>query len=113
MANCKGQAYSLNFELNFELPKTKFQKFQEFHLANPQVYESLEKLTWRLVKMGQKRIGIAYLFEILRYEHFLETKDPNSDLKLNNNYRSHYSRLLISNNPHLADFIEIREIRSL
>ena len=99
-------------EFDFNSPLTYSRKFDEFHRANSQVFENLERLASRLIERGQKQIGIGYLFEVLRYELFLQSSDPNSDFKLNNNYRSRYSRLLLAKNPNWRGIIQIRELRS-
>lgn len=89
------------------------QKFEEFHRLNPQVATALEQMTRELVQRGRRRIGIKMLFEVLRWNYFMETSDPNSDFKINNNYAPYYSRLLIERHPEWADVFELRTIRSL
>jgi len=103
----------IELTLDFNQPITSREKFEAFHRANPDVLTNLEALAEKLIRRGQKHIGIGYLFEILRYETFLVTNDPDSDLKLNNNYRSRYARLLIERHPEWANTISIRNLRSL
>ena len=91
---------------------TNLDKFLEFHNANPQVYVALEDMTNQLLLRGRRKIGIGFLCEVLRWNHFMSTDDPNSDFKINNNYRAHYARLLIQRNPSWADVFELRTIRS-
>jgi hypothetical protein len=42
----------------------------------------------------------------------METDDPNSDFKINNNYAPYYARLIIDENPQWGDVFELRTIRS-
>ena len=98
--------------LDFTKPITRAEKFEEFHQANPHVYINLEALAEKLIRRGQKHIGIGYLFEILRYETFMRTEDPDSDYKLNNNYRSRYARLLLERRPEWTEIISVRNLRS-
>lgn len=85
------------------------QQFQAFHADNPHVYRSLRRLALDLRARGVRKYGIAGLFEVLRWQHAMTTTDPSSDFKLNNNFRSFYSRILMDNEPSLAGFFETRE----
>ena len=97
---------------DFTKPLTRAEKFEDFHAHNPQVFAELEKLAQVMIQKGRKKIGIGLLFEVLRWEFYMNTDDPNSEFKLNNNYRSHYARLLIERNPELTDALELRHLRS-
>ena len=97
---------------DFTKPVTRAEQFEEFHTANPHVFKNLEALAEKLIRKGQKHIGIGYLFEILRYEQFISTVDSNSDFTLNNSYRSRYARLLLERHPEWNDIIHTRALRS-
>lgn len=97
---------------DFTKPLTRAEKFHDFHAHNPQVFAELEKLAQVMIAKGRKKIGIGLLFEVLRWEFYMNTDDPNSEFRLNNNYRSHYARLLIERNPELTDALELRHLRS-
>lgn len=87
--------------------------FAEFHRANPHVYETLERLAFKLRNRGIERWGIKALWEVCRYELALGTNAHVATFKLNNNYTAHYARLLMENNPEDLDgFFETRERRS-
>ena len=62
-------------------------------------------------RRGVTQYGIGGLFEVLRWQRRMETVDPASDYKLNNNYRSFYARLLMEREPELRDFFELRSLR--
>jgi hypothetical protein len=89
---------------------TPREKFEAFHQANPKVYEELEALAGEMVTRGRKRIGIGMLFEVLRWNYYLATTDPDSDFKLNNNNRAFYARLLMDNHPDWQGLFETRVI---
>ena len=101
-------------QLQFDLGKQRkiAEQFLEFHEANPDVFFELEKLAQMLIRRGRHKLSIGLLFEVLRWEFYMNTEDPNSEFKLNNNYRSHYARLLIERHPEFEAAIETRELRS-
>ena len=83
------------------------ERFWKFHTDNPHVYAELVRLANVLKYRGHKKIGIAMLFEQLRWQYAMTTSDM-SGYKLNNNYRAYYSRLIMETEPELAGFFETR-----
>ena len=88
------------------------EQFNAFHETNPQVLEELVELTDELIEHGSNRGSIGMLFEVLRWQKLLETDDPSSEFKLNNNYRSRYARLMAQTYPRFEGFFETRNLRS-
>lgn len=88
-------------------------KFEEFHRLNPWVYERFETMTREYLARGYTKVGIAMLFEVTRWQHNMSTRDPATEFKLSNSYRSRYSRLLIANHPEWATVFETRELREV
>ena len=86
------------------------EQFAAFHAANPQVYVALRRLALGLRDRGFNSYGIAGLFEQLRWTYALQT--GGDAYKLNNNFRSHYARLLMDKNPSLAGFFETRRLQA-
>jgi hypothetical protein len=86
------------------------QRFERFHRDNPTVYVSLVAYARRAKSRGFSHYGIDTLFEILRWHTTIETTD--TEFKLNNNFRSRYARLIMEREPDLADFFELRELKS-
>lgn len=82
-------------------------RFAEYHAANPHVYEQLVKLARRATGAGAKRLGIAQLFEVLRWRTMLATRDPDG-FKLNNDYRAPYARMMMEREEDLAGVFELR-----
>jgi len=85
------------------------ERFTAFHEANLHVADALESLaaTWLA---HHSRVGVKALFERLRWEAGIQTNA--TDYRLNNNFTSHYARLLIDRNPTWADAINVRELRA-
>lgn len=85
-------------------------KFSDFDRKNPQVYKELVELALQAKHRGRRKIGIGMLFEVLRWNRFILTTDP--DFKLNNNYRSRYARKLMAEHRELEGIFEIRGLKS-
>lgn len=83
-------------------------EFNEFHAQHPEVYVQLVALarTWK--KNGTAKLGIATLFEVLRWNSHLNP-DHNGGYKLNNNYRALYARKIMEREPDLKGLFELRE----
>ena len=81
--------------------------FNKFHAENPWVYDKLRDMALRLKRSGRDSYGIAALFEVLRYEYAIQTKSDDG-LKLNNNYRALYARMLAQREPELQEFFRMR-----
>lgn len=83
-------------------------EFNEFHAQHPEVYMQLVGLarTWK--KNGTAKLGIATLFEVLRWNSHLNP-ERDAGYKLNNNYRALYARKIMEREPDLKGIFEIRE----
>jgi hypothetical protein len=81
-------------------------KFRAFDAENPQVYRELVRLTRRAHDAGVRRMGIAMLFERMRWNHMMRTKGER--WKLNNTYRAFYVRKLVRRHPEFAGLFEVR-----
>jgi hypothetical protein len=93
--------------------KTIQQAFDEFHEANPKVYDELVRLARRAKARGHRKIGIELLFAVLRWQRMMETDDPSqAAFKLNDHYTSRYARLIMEREPDLEGFFETRALRS-
>jgi len=102
-------------EFTFTAPDTKVfvtiqAQFSEFHRLNPWVYTRLVKLAREMLTKGRTSISIGMLWEVLRWQYYSETVDPNSRWQLNNNYRSRYARLIAKQEADLKDVFETRKL---
>ena len=83
------------------------ERFEEFHQANPHVYERLVRMTFDLRNRGITHWGIKGLWEKLRWDIAMETsQDP---YKLNNDYTALYARRIMEFYPSLDGFFRIRK----
>lgn len=87
------------------------QKFIAFHVANPHVYETLVRLARAAQRAGRTKVGMKMLWEVMRWELFLETADPKK-YKLNNSFHSRYSRMIMTNEKDLAGLFETRRLHT-
>lgn len=85
--------------------------FWAFHTAHPEVYRELRGLALQLRRQGREHYGIKALYEIVRFNLAIASRDK-ADYKLNNNYTSLYARLIMRNEPLLKGFFETRERRA-
>lgn len=86
--------------------------FREFHKKHPEVYVELVKLAREWKRAGGAKLGIATLFEKLRWEWHINGLKDVEGYKLNNNYRSVYARLIMDNEEDLAGLFEIRQLKA-
>lgn len=85
-------------------------RFLEFHAANPHVYDRLVALARQAKRRGREKLGIAMIYEVVRWEHFMRTDDPEG-YRLNNNWRAFYARLIMRREPDLAGIFDTRAQR--
>lgn len=83
-------------------------RFTEFHRNNPGVYQALVRLAreW-IASTGQHKLGIKALYERARWEIVITTGA--TDFKLNNDYTAYYARLIMTQEPDLADMFNLRK----
>lgn len=86
-------------------------KFLKFHEENPDIYDSLVRLARQAKKSGHRKIGIGMLWEVMRWEHILQSKDSDG-YKLNNSLRSRYARTIMEKEKDLEGFFETRKLRA-
>lgn len=80
------------------------------HQARPEIYDTIvaECRRWR-DQYGMKKVGIAFIWERLRYIYVIK-KRLGEEFRLNNNYKGAYARVVMYNEPDLEGFITIREM---
>ncbi len=89
------------------------ERFADFHQDHPEVYAALTRLTRQAHDAGARRIGIAQLFEVLRWEWVLSALPASNEAwKLNNDYKSRYSRLIMHREPWAAGMFETRRLHT-
>jgi hypothetical protein len=94
------------------MPKSQAQidaEFWKFHQSNPHVYDWLVTTARQLRAAGHRTFGMKAVWERLRWETVIRTSG--FDFKLNNNYTSRYSRLIMNTEADLAGFFPIRKLK--
>lgn len=88
------------------------QRFQDFHEANPEVYRELCRMAREIRERGYRRIGIELLWAAYRWNRMLRTAPDEYNFKLNDHFTSRYARLIMSQEPDLADLFTTRTLRT-
>ena len=86
------------------------ERYEQWRDANPWVLPALGRLLDNWSQHGQKRVGVKAAAEWLRMEYAYRLRSQ--DFAVNNSYTSRLARDLIAQYPHLADVIEVRELRA-
>lgn len=85
-------------------------RYETFHALNPNVMRAIERVADEWVAAGGTRLGMGAIFEQLRWRSGLVTQG--SAWKLDNNWRSRYTRDLIARRPDIAGLFVTRELRA-
>jgi len=81
---------------------------QEFHNKHPEVWDLFVKFTFEMINKGYKHYAVVAIFERIRWEMDLGG-DGTDTFKLNNNYRSLYSRRFMRAYPQHEGFFRTRK----
>lgn len=83
------------------------ENFDLFHKANPEVLRMIVRIArWLKFEKGFEHGGMKMIFERMRWLHAVKTRGE--VYKLNNNYTSHYARLVMDECPDLDGFFRTR-----
>jgi len=85
--------------------KTK-EQFQEYHEANPKVYELFCKFTNQVINRGFKNFSAESIINQIRWFTSIET--TGDVFKINDHYKPHYSRKFMKDNPQHEGFFRTR-----
>ncbi len=88
------------------------QRFREFHENNPSVYTELVDMARKLHERGYTKLGIELIWSAFRWNRMMRTTADEYGFKLNDHFRSRYARLIMANEPDLADFFQVRTLRT-
>lgn len=91
-------------------PETLDERFASFDRANPSVYEALRALCLDTRRVGVKRWSVDAAMHIVRWRYRLQTRGD--EFKLNNSFSALYARKLMSQEPELVGFFELRKRRN-
>lgn len=91
-----------------QVPEKLRDGFEDFHRQNPHVYLKIVSMVRQAKARGRTRVGMAQIFEVLRWEYGLRS-DTTEPFKLNNSYRSFMTRLVEQNHPELRGVLTMRK----
>lgn len=83
------------------------EQWTDFHARNPHVMEYLIDLARKVRKGTKRKLGIGMLFEVLRWQYWVETEDE-EPYKLNNNYCAYYARAMMESAPDLGGAFKLK-----
>ena len=83
-------------------------EFWEFHNKHPEVYHQLTRLARQWRANGRAKLGIATIYEVLRWNSHVN-QERDGGFKLNNNHKALYARLIMEREPDLDGVFETRE----
>ena len=90
------------------------ERAREFFRLNGHVISAFVMLAREyLKKTGSKHVGAKMLWEKMRFEFAIHTKDDGSGYRLNNNYTAYLARLVAETHDDLKDVFEFRRLRSV
>lgn len=81
--------------------------FEEFHAANPRVWELFERFALELVRAGRRRIGARLIGERIRWECAIATTD--AEFKVNDHHWPHYARMFAEKHGNVFEFRDRHE----
>ena len=88
-------------------PRVTFERFLEYHQANPQVWEAFKRLAFEAISAGRDHYSSRDILAVLRWQTHLRTNDE-AGFKLNNNWSPFYARLFEYRYPDHRGFFRKR-----
>jgi hypothetical protein len=86
-------------------------EFEVYHDVNPHIYELVKRFADEIIAAGHKKFGLSAIWERIRWERLIESKDLN--FKLPNNHRAYYARMWLNDHPEHPKFFRICQLRSV
>jgi hypothetical protein len=83
------------------------ERFAKFHAANPDIYSELVALARMMRDKSNRKIGIAMLFEVLRWNYYTRTASD-EEYKLSNDFRAPYARLIMEQEADMSGAFTIK-----
>lgn len=83
-------------------------KFWKYHDKNPHVYKKYRRLAINC-ELDGRPFSISELTEYMRRRTTIKTQDE-TGLKLQNNYRAYYARLLLMAHPSFEELMVVKEL---
>lgn len=85
--------------------------FQQYHQANPHLYELYKAIAMQLIQQNRRVIGSAHIFQKMRYEY--QFKTDGSPFKIDNNFAPHYARKFVLENPQYGHLFKFKPLKGV
>lgn len=85
-----------------------YEKAKRWMTENPRAMQLFRHYALELAKL-KRPFGIALIAERVRWKMFVERR-ANEEFAINNSYRAYVARQLITDHPHLQNFLETRVV---
>jgi hypothetical protein len=109
------KTHQVEIEFTPVLPEPKevgiYARFLKFHANNPEVYNNLVRLAREFRRNSQnynRKMGIGMLYEVLRWNYYINVDLGEEEFKLSNDFRAPYARLMMQQEPDLQDAFNIK-----
>lgn len=83
--------------------------FQQYHQANPHLYELYKSIAMQLIQQNRRVIGSAHIFQKMRYEY--QFKTDGSPFKIDNNFATMYSRKFVLEHPQYGHLFKFKHLK--
>jgi hypothetical protein len=88
---------------------TTRQKWWEWHLKNPHVWDLFEKFTFQAINKGHKNCSAWLVVNRIRWETTIET--TGNDFKISNDFIAHYARYFMMLHPEHEGFFRTKPLK--
>lgn len=83
--------------------------FQQYHQANPHLYELYKAIAMQLIQQNRRVIGSAHIFQKMRYEY--QFKTDGSPFKIDNNFAPMYARKFVLEHPQFGHLFKFKPLK--
>lgn len=83
--------------------------FQQYHQANPHLYELYKAIALQLIQQNRRVIGSAHIFQKMRYEY--QFKTDGSPFKIDNNFAPMYARKFVLEHPQFGHLFKFKQLK--
>jgi hypothetical protein len=84
--------------------------FQQYHQANPHLYELYKSIAMQLIQQNRRVIGSAHIFQKMRYEY--QFKTDGSPFKIDNNFAPMYARKFVLEHPQYGNLFKFKPLKN-
>lgn len=88
-----------------------YAEYLRWDARNPHFYPLFERFTLQIAERGHRRLGVALIYERIRWESMIRT--DGDAWKLNNNYRAIYARRFMRDHPEHDGIFQLRELTAI